>query len=227
MRVLGLETAGAVCAVCVGDGGRVAALRCETMARGQDARIIPLAQEALAEAGFALGAMDRFVALRGPGSFTGIRVGLAAARGCAWSVGRPVLGVDRREVYRAQTAALSGPVAVVLESKRHEAFVAFLGLAAGPGAGADPEAWRLVAPEAWADIINAEAGVSWRIVGDGAVRLRGLVPEAFLIPEPPEPEVVTASTLAAALAAGDDPAFAPSPLYVRPPDVTLRKTGCA
>ncbi len=65
--------------------------------RGQDARLPGLVQDLLSEAGFTLDQVDRFAVITGPGSFTGIRVGVAFARGLALATGKPCLGITTLE----------------------------------------------------------------------------------------------------------------------------------
>src|SRR5690242_5133699 len=101
MKVLGLDSAGGQCAVAVLDGERVAAARAEAMVHGQAERLLPLIAETLAAAGVTPAALDLIAVTTGPGSFTGIRIGLAAARGLALATGRTVTGVGVFDVYAA------------------------------------------------------------------------------------------------------------------------------
>ena len=90
MRVLVLDSALGRCAAAVVVDGAVAAARAETMRRGHAAVLPAMAREVLAEAG---GALDLVGVTVGPGSFTGIRAGLALAHGIALAAGVPVAGV--------------------------------------------------------------------------------------------------------------------------------------
>jgi len=144
MKVLGLDSAGSQCAVAVLDGEHVAAARAEAMPRGQAERLMPLIAETLAAAGIAPAALDLIAVTTGPGSFTGIRIGLAAARGLALATGRPAVGVGVLEAYAAAvpaTARQARTLVVAVESKRDEfylqAFVAS-GTALAPPAQVHP-----------------------------------------------------------------------------------------
>ncbi|MEO1660689.1 MAG: tRNA (adenosine(37)-N6)-threonylcarbamoyltransferase complex dimerization subunit type 1 TsaB [Pseudomonadota bacterium] len=97
MIVLALHTAGPACDIAVVDQDRTLSQRCVQMARGQDAELPGLVQQTLAAAGLALDQIDRFAVISGPGSFTGIRVGVAFARGLALAVEKPCLGVTTLE----------------------------------------------------------------------------------------------------------------------------------
>ena len=102
MRILSLDSAGKACAACVWQDGEILALAEETMGRGQDSRLVPLILEVMAEAKTNFADLDRIAVTRGPGSFTGLRIGLATARGFGLATGKPVLGLDRFTLYRAQ-----------------------------------------------------------------------------------------------------------------------------
>lgn len=97
MIVLGIHTAGPACELAlVSDGNLVAEVR-EEMMRGQDARLPDLVTELLHKADLSVDEVDRFAAVTGPGSFTGIRVGVAFGRGLALATGKPCLGVTTLE----------------------------------------------------------------------------------------------------------------------------------
>ncbi|MEM5709777.1 tRNA (adenosine(37)-N6)-threonylcarbamoyltransferase complex dimerization subunit type 1 TsaB, partial [Elizabethkingia meningoseptica] len=80
MNILAIETSGAACSAALLCGGALLE-RSEPMARGHAERLIPLIGEVLAEAGAAYADLDLVAVTVGPGTFTGMRVGLAAARG--------------------------------------------------------------------------------------------------------------------------------------------------
>jgi tRNA A37 threonylcarbamoyladenosine modification protein TsaB len=79
-------------------GDRVLAARAEPMARGQAERLMPLLEEVLAEAGHVWGDLARIGVGVGPGNFTGIRIGVSAARGLALALDIPAIGVSGFEI---------------------------------------------------------------------------------------------------------------------------------
>jgi len=212
MNILSLDCSGAGCSVCVWQDGNVRALQEERMERGQDSRLVPLIQNVLGQAGLTYAALDRIAVTSGPGSFTGLRIGLATARGLGFAAEKPVLGVGRFSLYKAQRIDKKESLLVVLESRRLELYCCFF-----PAYGV-PEAPSMLSP--------AEIGAMTRnhpdikIVGDAQDTLRGAVDhnkfDTIL-----ESEVITCAKIAANVDALD-PAYLPRPLYVRPPDVTMK-----
>ncbi len=210
MRVLAIDTASSGCHAALLADGAVVALRQESMQRGQDARLLPLVQEVLREAAIDFTAIERIAVLRGPGSFTGLRVGLAAARGLGLALDKPVLGLNRLALHHNALAAMARPcgLLVVLDSRRAEPFVQYF-----PAEGrAEPAAVLLPADLAAYD--RADVAVC----GDGA-KAYGWQ-RATVLPLP-ESEVVLAARAAASATAGTQGSdYAPVPLYLRAPDVS-------
>lgn len=210
-RILAIDTSLEDCAVAIAAGSRVAIVR-ETIGRGHAERLFGMVEAALAEAGLRLGDIDRFAVTTGPGSFTGIRVGVAAARGFALATGRPAFGISTLAAHAAEARAMAGRVSVlaVLPAKGGEAF-AQLFLADGSSAGL-PEA----AQHAALAILAFDAGAVLAGAGADAV--------AAAWPSFPAPEIVHCrsapdirTVLDLASFAGPE-ASPPRPLYIRPPD---------
>jgi len=98
--VLALDAALSACSVAVLFEGEVVAHRRSDMARGQAAALLPMVREAMAEAQFSFESIDLVAVSIGPGHFTGLRIGLAAAQGLALACGVPLAGVTRSEERR-------------------------------------------------------------------------------------------------------------------------------
>ncbi len=124
--ILGIDTSGAQCAVALVDGALVdgalvdgarpeapVVRRACAMQRGHAEHLMPMIDAVLAEAGASFGDLTRIGVCTGPGSFTGIRIGVAAARGLALGLGVPAIGIGRLEALAAGAAAGRPAVAVV------------------------------------------------------------------------------------------------------------------
>lgn len=196
MRILAIDSCGSSCGICVWQDGRVLAQKQEQMERGQDARLMPMVMEALAQSGLDFTDLDRIAVTRGPGSFTGVRVGIAAARGIGLASGKPVIGIDRFSIYH--TLHEHKDLLVVINSKRAELFCKFF-----PATGAPYDACMMTQEEI--DIfLSSHPGTE--TAGDIAT---------------PDDDILPACAKLAAACDAQNPDYIPRPLYLRAPDVTF------
>ncbi len=214
-RVLAIDAALAACSAAVLVDGGVVAHRLEAMARGHAERLLPMVRETMAKAGLGFDALDLIAVTVGPGHFTGLRVGLAAAQGLALAVGRPLAGVTTLEAIAAAAPAGATPLVVALESKRADLYLQVFvgGRPFGVPAALTPEAFAAtkLPPGALA------------LAGDGAARLEPVLAAAGRTIRRVGPDAPDAATVARLAAGrhGTSAALAAAPLYLRPPDVTL------
>jgi tRNA threonylcarbamoyladenosine biosynthesis protein TsaB len=126
MIVLAIDTAGVDCSAALYDSaaGKILSAVTETISKGHAERLMAIIDEALAKAGVQLKAIGRVAVVVGPGSFTGIRVGVAAARGLALALGRESVGVTTLETLaRSYLAKHPGkPVVASMDAKRNEVY---------------------------------------------------------------------------------------------------------
>jgi tRNA threonylcarbamoyladenosine biosynthesis protein TsaB len=207
MIVLGLDTCLSACSAAVLDGERVLAHESQSMARGHQERLAPMAQAVMRAAGLGFDRLERIGVTVGPGSFTGLRVGLAFAKGLGAALQRPVVGVGALDALAAEIAGLSF---AVIDARRDQVYLQ--GFEAGHA---------LMAPDvlpldmARARVAELAMGRSPTLVGSGAPLVADVVPGARLI------LVDGADARAVArLAAGRAPT-PPRPLYLRAPDARL------
>jgi tRNA threonylcarbamoyladenosine biosynthesis protein TsaB len=208
MIVLALDTALGACSVAVTRDGEPLAALGEPMMRGHQERLAGMARDAMTRAGVAFADLDRVGATIGPGSFTGLRVGLAFAKGLGLALGRPCVGVGTLEALAA-SAPGPGLTAAVIDAKRGQVYLqAFEGGVA------------LMAPDALeigtaaARLLELGRGGPLRLVGPGADLLADMSSDidARAAPDP--------LALCALVAA--KPLGAPArPLYLRAPDAKL------
>lgn len=224
MRLLALDCAANVCAAAILDDGRDLASISEPMTRGHAERIAPMLAECLAAAKTNADSLDAVAVTIGPGAFTGIRIGLAAARGFALAATLPILGVSCLEVAAAPFRGQS-PVLVVLETKRADFYLQAFDRNGDPAT--DPAA--LPAFDI-ADYLPPCPPDGWPVAGDGADRLfaeaPGGSPDFHVANRPADNSAVTAGRIALARIAAtglpDPTDSGPRPLYLRPPDVNLK-----
>jgi tRNA threonylcarbamoyladenosine biosynthesis protein TsaB len=121
MRLLAIDTALEACSVGVVDGERVFT-QSENAGRGHAERLMGMIAATMAEAGLAIADLDRIAVTVGPGSFTGVRVGIAAVRGLALVSGTSTVGVTTLAVHveEARLAFGSRPVLAVIAAGRGE-----------------------------------------------------------------------------------------------------------
>jgi tRNA threonylcarbamoyladenosine biosynthesis protein TsaB len=121
MSLLVLDTAMGRCTVAAWDGVRCHA-RSEVMARGHQEALAPMAASVMAGAGLAFEALEAVGVTVGPGSFTGLRVGLAFAQGLGAALGVPVIGLPTLDALAASLPPGPGTVAAVIDARRGQVY---------------------------------------------------------------------------------------------------------
>lgn len=125
MRVLAIETSSARGSVALIETGRVVAEAGHERPNAHAEEILPLVRRLLGEAGWASSSLDRIGVGIGPGSFTGLRVGIALAQGLGLGLDRPVVGVGSlRAMARGVPPEHPGARCALLDARRDEVFLA-------------------------------------------------------------------------------------------------------
>jgi tRNA threonylcarbamoyladenosine biosynthesis protein TsaB len=221
MNVLAFDSSGAACSAAIRDGeGRLLAHRFQSMARGHAELLMPMLRDVMAEAGLAFGELDLIAVTTGPGSFTGIRVGLAGARGLALASGLPLLGITAFEAIAAAVSPAErrgAALIVAIDSRRGDLFIQ--SFAVDGTASSAPAA---LAPAALGDAVPAGALV---LAGDGAARARDALAAlgrvALLARADGPPDAADIARLALARWHPGMLPPPPLPLYLRAPDATI------
>lgn len=208
MIILALDTCLGACSVALAaDDGAVLAHASEAMARGHQERLAPMVERVLAEAGVSSGMVTRVAVTVGPGSFTGLRVGIAFAKGFAQALGAETVGVG---VLEALAAEADGLVCAAIDARRDQVYLQVF-----------EDGVPLMAPDvlpigtAAARLAEVTLGRSLTLAGSGAALLADAAPGARIIPA----EGCDARRVARIAAArGAGPLI---PLYLRAPDAKL------
>lgn len=215
MRVLAIDTALAACSAAILDSAQGDALATETlpMSRGHAEAIIPLIARVMDQAKVEFAGIDRIAVTVGPGSFTGLRVGISAARGISLAAGKPAIGLTTLAAYAAPYLAQddSVPVAVVIDARHDHVYLQVFGRGGR----------TLVTPRIASlnEAVRSAAVAPTRIVGNAANLVAAAWPASELKPKLVEersaPDIAWVARLGFTALEGQS---APKPLYLRTPD---------
>jgi len=124
MIILALDCSLDSCSAAILDDTRgVLARHFERMERGQAERIAPMVRDVMAEAGVTAPSLDRIGVTLGPGTFTGIRIGLACAKGLALALNKPVIGIDTLRAIVANAGKVSEAIAVATDARQGQIYL--------------------------------------------------------------------------------------------------------
>jgi tRNA threonylcarbamoyladenosine biosynthesis protein TsaB len=220
MLILAIDTALDACAAAVLDteAGKLIAQESQAMKRGHAEALMPLIGRVIAASGVAFTSLGRIAVTTGPGSFTGLRVGLSAARGIALAANIPVVGITTLAAYAAPIVSQNGehPVVSVIDARHDHVYLQVV--SGNGGALVRPR----VAP-------MAEALNTWRfgaphLVGNAASIVAERWPEHAVAPSKidmqPAPDISWVGWLGAAVSPDTAPA---RPFYLRAPDAKPAK----
>ena len=215
MIILALDTALTACSVAVldTDQGVLTARESVAMARGHAESLMPMVARAMDQAHLEFVEIDRIAVTTGPGSFTGLRVGISAARGMALAAAKPAVGLSTLAAFAAPHIATDDtvPVVAVIDARHDHVYLQIFG----------PGGRTLVAPRISSipDAVRTIGKRAPRIVGSGADLLMAAWPanEAppLTVDQRTHPDIEWVARLGAAVPEGQAP---PKPLYLRAPD---------
>ena len=188
--------------------GDVAHSRSIETEREQAAKLMPMVQEVLAEAKVAFADIGLIVTTVGPGSFTGLRISLSAARTLGLALNVPVQGVSTLEAMARSAVKENKPCLVVLESKRTDFYVQAFDGAKNPVGEAS-----CMEPDELRDLIGKN---DYILCGDGLARLGIAGRELKLL----DPAILARAGLVLFLKSGGK-AKKPEPVYLRGADVSM------
>jgi len=215
MRVLAIDTALEACSAAVLDAEQGAVLASESipMTRGHAEALMPLIARVMSDAMLEFLDLDRIAVTVGPGSFTGLRVGVAAARGIAVAAGKPAVGLTTLAAFAAPYIAADdvSPLIAAIDARNDQVYMQLFG-----SAGRSLISPR-IAPVR--DAVRVATRGPARLVGSGAAMIAAAWPS-----NEQRPSVVDAARapridwVAQLGAAAAQALSLPKPLYLRAPD---------
>jgi tRNA threonylcarbamoyladenosine biosynthesis protein TsaB len=215
MLILAIDTALDACAAAVldTDASKVVAQESLPMKRGHAEALMPLIARVMKESGIGFAALDRIAVTTGPGSFTGLRVGLSAARGIALAAGKPAVGLTTLTAYAASVVGQHSeqPVVSAIDARHDHVYFQVV---SGDGT---PLIRPRVAPIA--EALEAARIGAPHLVGNAAKILADRWPAdaaaPFKVDPQPAPDIAWVAWLGAAASPDSAPA---RPYYLRAPD---------
>lgn len=216
MRLLAIDTALEACSAAVLDttGGGIIAQESHAMTRGHAEALMPLIQRIMKASRLDFADLDRVAVTVGPGSFTGLRVGIAAARGIGLAANKPVVGLTTLAAYAAPFIAEddSKPVVAAIDARHAHVYLQVYG-----AAGRVLVAPRLASLHEAA--LRASAAGAPRLAGTAAQLLADAWPKGERPPSAVDarraPDVAWVARLGVIAQETGAP---PKPLYLRAPD---------
>jgi len=215
MIILAIDTALDACSAAVLDtaAGTTIAIESQAMQRGHAEALMPLIARVMKDSGIAFTALDRIAVTTGPGSFTGLRVGLSAARGIALAAEKPIVGLTTLAAYAAPVVADNGehPILSAIDARHDHVYFQVVG---GDGS---PLIKPKVAPIA--EALEAAGLGALHLVGNAARILAERWPAdatpLFKVDPQPAPDITWVAWVGAAI---DPESAPPRPFYLRAPD---------
>jgi tRNA threonylcarbamoyladenosine biosynthesis protein TsaB len=215
MRVLAIDTALAACSAAVLDTsfGGIVASESLPMTRGHAEALMPLVARVMKQSGLAFADIDRVVVTTGPGSFTGLRVGIAAARGFALAAGIPAVGISTPSAYAAPYLGADdkSPVVAAIDARHDHVYLQVFA----------PGGRTLVAPRlaALSEAVRAASDTAACVVGSAAKAVAAALGETAPAPVTVDaraaPDIAWVAQIGTVVPEATSP---PKPQYLRAPD---------
>ncbi|HRZ14218.1 MAG TPA: tRNA (adenosine(37)-N6)-threonylcarbamoyltransferase complex dimerization subunit type 1 TsaB [Candidatus Omnitrophota bacterium] len=231
MKILALDTSTQVLCIALSDGSRTFLTRLDLGTRLSGMLVETLRQQ-LDAAGWKAGDIDCFACGVGPGSFTALRIGMAAVKALAWAVDRPVVGVGSLDILAYTLRAEEGMIVPVMDAKRSMVYTAAYTSAAGRIRRRSP--YRLVPVDDFARAFSRKIYPREKnriiIMGDGIPLVRdklcGRMSDAFLADKDfwyPYPQALLELAQQARDRGQTTDAFRVQPVYLYPKECQIRK----
>jgi tRNA threonylcarbamoyladenosine biosynthesis protein TsaB len=227
MKILAIDTSTPVGSVALAEGALLKAQDILNISATHNQRLLPGIDRILKNTGWTLGDLDALAVSLGPGSFTGLRIGMSVAKGLAWATGKPLAGVPTLDALAANVPLVPYPVCPVLDARKGEIYTALY------RQGEDQLQERFtpymtLKPAKLLDLISEKTV----FVGDALLSYGEYLADKLddrLLRVPPHLNVVQASSVAwlalEMLGQGrQENVSSCTPLYVRPSEAELNRT---
>ena len=173
MNILMIDTSGPACGVAVMKDGSIVCELQLTSGKTHSQRVMPMVDQALNMCEMQIGDIDLFGAVVGPGSFTGVRIGVSSVKALAHAAGKPCIGVDALEALAANVSGFDGVVCPILDARAQQVYGAMFECGMPPVRLMEDEAEKLTA---FLDRVEA-TGREALFLGDGVAPLKNAIME--------------------------------------------------
>lgn len=122
--VIGIDTSGSVCSVACVENGIIISERSINDKKTHSATLVPLLDEMLKDKGLSVSEASLFAVAKGPGSFTGLRIGTATAKGLSLALNTPIVGVSTLAALSFNLRSFPGIICPIMDARRSEVYTA-------------------------------------------------------------------------------------------------------
>ena len=173
MNILMIDTSGPACGVAVMKDGSIVCELQLTSGKTHSQRVMPMVDQALNMCEMQVSDVDLFGVVVGPGSFTGVRIGVSSVKALAHAAGKPCIGVDALEALAANVSGFDGVVCPILDARAQQVYGAMFECGMPPVRLMEDEAEKLTA---FLDRVEA-TGREALFLGDGVAPLKNAIME--------------------------------------------------
>jgi len=163
MNILMIDTSGPACGVAVSQNGKIVCELQLTSGKTHSQRVMPMVDRALEMCEMAVADIDLFGAVTGPGSFTGVRIGVSTVKALAHAAGKPCIGIDALEALAANISGFDGVICPILDARAQQVYGAMFEAGMPPVRLMEDEAEKLTL---FLDRVEA-TGKAALFIGDG------------------------------------------------------------